>query len=413
MANQLARLRQRIDAVSIAPARRGSAIVVRDLFRAPSSTYALILGVTLFLVVFGVTMVLSSSSVEQYRATGDAFGAFLRQGAYAMIGVPAMLLASRVPARLWRRWAGRIVLGGLLVQAAVVLTPLGYSIQGNRNWIRIGSFTAQPSELLKLALCLAVGTILCTRRRRLDDWRGALLPAAVVAAAAIGLVLAGKDLGTALIMMTLVFGALFVGGVRVRHLAVAVAVLASLLPVAVLTSGSRSGRIAAWLRGCPGGGPDQDLCWQPVHGQWALAHGGVFGVGLGNSKMKWSWLPEADNDFIFAIVGEELGLIGGVVVLGMFVLLTGGMMQVVRRTTDPFARATTGGVLTWIVVQALVNVAVVLGLLPVLGVPLPLISAGGSALITSLVAIGVVLSFARDLPASVDSSSQPHSGEPR
>lgn len=415
MADQQPRFRTPTERVGgPALARPASTVLVRDLFAAPSATYALIVGVTLFLVVFGVIMVLSSSSVEQYSATGGFFGAFLRQGAYVLIGVPAMFVASRIPARVWRRWAGRILLGGIAVQAAVVLTPLGYSIQGNRNWIRLGPVTAQPSELLKLALCLAIGAILSARRRRVDDWRGLLVPVGVVGVMAIGLVLVGKDLGTAMIMMALVVGALLLGGVRVRHLAVVGAALAVVVPAAAMGSASRSGRIAAWLDGCTGGGHLQDVCWQPVHGRWALAHGGVFGVGLGNSKMKWSWLPEADNDFIFAIVGEELGLAGCSVVLGMFLLLAAGMMRVVRRTADPFVRATTGGILAWIVLQAMVNVAVVLGMLPVLGVPLPLISAGGSALITSLVAIGVVLSFARDLPGRTPRGSRAlPSGDPR
>lgn len=135
---------------------------------------------------------------------------------------------------------------------------------------------------------------------------------------------------------------------------------------------------------------------------WALASGGVFGVGLGNSKAKWSWLPEADNDYIFAIIGEELGLIGAVVVLSLFVVLAVGMIKIIRQSRDPFVKTVTGGILAWIIGQALINIAVVLGLLPVLGVPLPLISAGGSALIMTLVAIGVVLSFARDLPGKND-----------
>jgi cell division protein FtsW len=165
-----------------------------------------------------------------------------------------------------------------------------------------------------------------------------------------------------------------------------------------MTSASRQYRINAWLSGCTDSNQYQDLCWQPVHGMWALASGGVFGVGLGNSKAKWSWLPEADNDYIFAIIGEELGLIGAVVVLALFIVLAVSMIKVIRQSDDPFVRTVTGGILAWIIGQALVNIAVVLGLLPVLGVPLPLISAGGSALIMTLVAIGVVLSFARELP---------------
>jgi cell division protein FtsW len=162
-------------------------------------------------------------------------------------------------------------------------------------------------------------------------------------------------------------------------------------------SSSRTQRINAWLYGCSA----EDyyaFCWQPTHGTWALAAGGIFGVGLGNSKAKWSWLPEADNDYIFAIIGEELGFIGALVVLILLIVLAIAFVRIIRANTDPFARIVTAGVMVWIIGQALVNIAVVLGLLPVLGVPLPLISAGGSALISSLLAIGVVLSFARTKP---------------
>ncbi|MFJ3380418.1 putative lipid II flippase FtsW [Curtobacterium sp. NPDC090217] len=380
----------------------GAVVAVKNVFVAESSSFYTILGVTLFLVVFGVVMVLSSSSVEQYKETHDFFGAFTRQGMYAVIGVPLMLIASRLPVAFWRKWAMWIVGVGLVVQALVVLTPLGYSIQGNRNWIRLGSFTAQPSEILKLALVLGIGAIMYVKRDKLDDWKEVFVPVGIASLLSIGLVLVGGDQGTAMIMMILVFGSLFVGGARLRHLLVGVIGLAVLLPFVTMASSSRSSRISAWLSGCTDTSQYQDLCWQPVHGMWALASGGVFGVGLGNSKAKWSWLPEADNDYIFAIIGEELGLIGAVVVLALFVVLAIGMIKVIRLSNDPFVRTVTGGVLAWVIGQALVNIGVVLGLLPVLGVPLPLISAGGSALIMTLVAIGVVLSFARELPGKHD-----------
>ncbi len=376
----------------------GAVVAVKNVFVAESSSFYTILGVTLFLVVFGVVMVLSSSSVEQYKETHDFFGAFTRQGMYAIIGVPLMLIASRIPTAFWRRYSRWVIVLGLVVQAAVVLTPLGYSIQGNRNWIKLGSFTAQPSEILKLALVLGIGTIIYQKRNRLDEWKQILPPIALVVAGAIGLVLFGGDQGTAMVMMILVFGAMFVGGVRLRHLGIGVGAILVLLPFVTMASSSRSSRISAWLSGCTDTSQYQDLCWQPVHGMWALASGGVFGVGLGNSKAKWSWLPEADNDYIFAIIGEELGLIGAVVVLALFVVLAISMVRIIRVSDDAFVRTVTGGVLAWIIGQALVNIGVVLGLLPVLGVPLPLISAGGSALIMTLVAIGVVLSFARELP---------------
>ena len=403
MANPPTSLRGQRDRGEVTRTRgRGAVVAVKSLFVAESGAFYTILGVTLFLVVFGIVMVLSSSSVEQYAATHDFFGAFTKQGMYAVIGVPLMLIASRLSVRFWRKWALRIVGVGLLIQAAVVLTPLGYSIQGNRNWIRVGSFTAQPSEFLKLALVLGLGAIIYAKRNKLDDWKSVYGPVGIAAAASIGLVLLGHDQGTAMIMILLVFGCLFVGGARLRHLGVGALAIAVMIPIVTLSESSRSSRISAWLSGCTNSNQYQDLCWQPVHGMWALASGGIFGVGLGNSKAKWSWLPEADNDFIFAIIGEELGLIGAVVILALFVVLAIGFMRVIRTSRDPFVRTVTGGVLFWVLGQALVNIAVVLGLLPVLGVPLPLISAGGSALIMTLIAIGVVLSFAREIPGRTE-----------
>ena len=381
-----------------APRRtRGAVVAVKNLFVAESSTFYTILGVTLFLVVFGVVMVLSSSSVEQYAKTHDFFGAATRQGLYAVVGVPLMLVASRVPARMWRKWAMRL-LGAALVLQLLVYTPLGIEVQGNRNWIGIGSFSAQPSEVVKLGLALGLGAIMYVKRDKLDDWKEIFIPVGIASVVALGLVVLGGDQGTAMIMVLLVLGAMYIGGARARHLLVGVVAMLVVLPFVTMASASRKVRIDAWLSGCTDSNQYQDLCWQPVHGMWALASGGLFGVGLGNSKAKWSWLPEADNDYIFAIIGEELGLIGAVVVLALFIVLAVSMIKVIRQSRDPFVRTVTGGIIAWIIGQALVNIAVVLGLLPVLGVPLPLISAGGSALIMTLVAIGVVLSFARDLP---------------
>ena len=375
--------------------RSAAAVVaVRRLFAAETGTFWLLLGTTLFLVVLGLVMVLSSSSVEEYLANDSFFGAFGRQATFAAIGVPAMLVASRFPVSFWKRWAVPLLLFAVVFQA-LVFTPLGYEVGGNRNWIRVGGLTAQPSELVKLALAVWLGTTLALKRDVLDDWRELLRALVPAVAVSIGLVVAGGDLGTTMIMVLLVFAAVWFAGVKIRYLLVPLAVLAVAVPIVTQLSSSRTDRISAWLSGCTDEADYQADCWQTLHGTWALASGGLFGVGLGNSKSKWSWLPEADNDFIFAIIGEELGLVGAVVVLALFIVLAVCFVRIVRRSRDPFVRVVTGAVMAWIVGQALVNIAVVLGLLPVLGVPLPLISAGGSALIVTLAAIGVVLSFAR------------------
>jgi cell division protein FtsW len=386
-----------------APRRTGgqtAIVVVQKVFGAETANFFLLLGTTLFLLAFGLVMVLSSSSIEDGAAIGhDFFSSFSRQGLYALIGVPLMLLASRMPLGFWKKWAWPAVLITSGLQLLVFIPGLSYSFQGNVNWIRIGSFTAQPSELVKLALILWVAWVLAAKRNLLDDWKHVFIPIAPVAGVAIGLVLLGKDLGTAIIMGSIILGCLFYAGVRLRIIGVALLVSSIIALLFTLVGGSRTSRISTFLSGCT---KPSDLqlqgCWQPVHAWWGIANGGIFGEGLGESKAKWSWLPNADNDFIFAIIGDELGLIGAVVLLALFVVLAIAFVRIIRSSPDPFARVVTSGVMIWLIGQAFVNIAVVLGLLPVLGVPLPLISAGGSSLIASLVGIGIVLSFTRHQP---------------
>lgn len=276
-------------------------------------------------------------------------------------------------------------------------------MQGNRNWLRVGSFTMQPSEIVKFGLVLVVAGIVQRKwsaiRTGEDVVRAAYVPIVVAVGVGIVPVLIGKDLGTSMVIAAAVFGALLFGGVRARDLvfgAVGAAAIATLLSV---TRASRASRIGTWLDGCHGSDELQAACWQPVHAQWALASGGLLGRGLGDSVLKWSWLPEADNDFIYAVVGEELGLIGAVLLLGLFLVLAIALIRLVRSQHDPFARAVVGGVFIWVIGQAFINIAVVLGLFPVLGVPLPLISAGGSSMIVTLVALGAAASFSRPTEA--------------
>jgi len=368
-------------------------VPVRRLFAAEGGNYFLLLGVTLFMVVFGLVMVLSSSTIESYSDDGDFFSRFLRQGLFAVLGIPLMLVASRMPPRFWKRWAWPALLVGGALQL-LVFTPLGFESGGNRNWLNIGGNLMQPSEFVKIALIVWVAWVFSTKQDLLDDWRHVLLPVAPVALAAIGFVLVGSDLGTAFVMIMIVFGTAFFAGVRLKYLAVALAVIAAFGFLMSKASPSRTNRIEVWLNGCTAN-DYSGYCWQPEHANWALAAGGLFGKGLGNSVAKWNWLPAASSDYIFAIIGEELGLIGAVVVLVLFVVLAIAFVRVIRSTRDTFARITTSGVMVWVIGQAFVNIAVVLGVLPVLGVPLPLISAGGSALISTLLGIGIVLSFAR------------------
>jgi len=352
----------------------------------------MLLGTTLLLVFIGLIMVLSASSVESHLNDNNFFMGFLRQGAYAIAGIPLMLLASRVPPTFWRRWARTGVLIGIGFQMLVVFTPLGVDSGGNRNWLAIGGFTFQPAELLKLALAVWLGVMLPIAMDRYGAaWRvlRPLIPAAII----VGLILVGGDLGTVLIMFMMTLAALYFAGVGWKIMMVPIGLGALGVFVMSVFSPNRMARILSFL-----GAPcvdDSGACWQPLHGTWAMASGGIFGVGLGNSRAKWSWLPAADNDYIFAIVGEELGLIGAILVIGLFVTLTVSFLRIIRAADDDTTRIVAGAIMVWIVGQAFLNIAVVLGLMPVLGVPLPFVSAGGTALVSSLIAVGVVLSFAR------------------
>lgn len=261
------------------------------------------------------------------------------------------------------------------------------------NWLRIGPIAGQPSEGIKLCLAIWLGVVLARKRHRLHEWRELAVPVLPVAGGSTLLVLLGGDLGTTVIMAAFVLGALFFAGARLKHLSVASAFIAVASILIALSSATRRGRISAFFGGTSAVNPDVD--WQVDNGHYALASGGIFGAGLGKSHSKWSWLPSADTDFIFAVIGEELGLIGALLVVVLFGMLAVVLLGVIARANDTATRVTSAAVMVWLIGQAFVNIGVVLGLIPVLGVPLPLISAGGTALVSSLIAIGIVLSFIR------------------
>ena len=365
------------------------------ILRVESKDYFLLLGTTLFLVALGLVMVLSSSIVESRLEDGGFFVQALQQATYAVVGIPVMLIGSRMPEGFWMRVAWPALAVSCFLQVLVVATPLGVEVGGNTNWLRLGPVQFQPSELIKVALVLWLGLIVTKKQEQLGDFSKGIMPILLVGGGAIGLVLLGGDLGTVMIMAGMLMGTLFLIGVRFRLLILPVVFGAVAFVLVALSSENRMRRITSFLQeDCTQ--YDVADCWQIQHGTFALANGGLFGVGLGNSAAKWSWLPAADNDFIFAIIGEELGLIGAVVVIGLFVVLAVALARILRAARTPFARSVTAAVLVWVVGQACVNIGVVLGVFPVLGVPLPLVSAGGTALLTTLFAIGVVLSVARD-----------------
>ena len=366
---------------------------LKPKFRAQSKQFFWLLGLTITIVALGLTMVASSSAVDSFKEDGNAAALFLRQAMFAGIGFVGLVVASNLPMALYRNFAAVFLWGVLGLQGATVL--FGREVNGNRNWIDLGPIGLQPSEFLKLAMIIAFALWLSQLSD--DNFNNRRIWARVLAYAAIGLFLVavmGKDMGTGVVMVVML-GFLFLFAGMPWSLWLGLVGLGSAgAAFLVSMSASRRVRFDAWLN--PESADPMGVRWQYEHGTWALASGGIFGTGLGRSKLKWSWIPEVENDFIFAIIGEELGLIGAMFVVLLFFAVGVTMYQIARQQTSPFNRYIVVGVMLWVVMQAFINISVVLGLLPVLGVPLPLISAGGSSLIATLGAIGVVLAVERD-----------------
>lgn len=368
----------------------------RGVLSSPLATYHVLLGATALLLALGLVMVLSASSVESYKLYGSSFVLAQRQLMFAVGGVALMLVVSRIPVRSVRRaaWLGLAVALLLLV----VVLVIGVSVAGQRNWIALGGpFRFQPSEFAKLALVVWGADLLARKRPLLGDPRHLLIPLLPIGGLVVLLVLLEKDLGTVLILLPIIAGLLFAAGAGFWVFGLLGA--AAVAGIAVLSMGAsyRMGRFAAWLN------PDADplgVGWQLTHARYAFAVGGWWGQGLGASREKWGSLPEAHTDFIFAVVGEELGLVGTLVMLVLFAVLVLAALRLARDSDDFFVQLASTAIAAWLGVQALLNLGAVLGVLPITGVPLPLVSYGGSSLLPTLIALGLLMSFARQEPAA-------------
>ena len=359
----------------------------------PAADQYLILGSTIMLLVLGLVMVLSASSVYAYTTAGSTFALFAKQLLWAGLGLGLFFLVARTPLSWWRRMAYPM-LGLTLFALVLVLVPgIGVEVNGNRNWLDIGGpFRVQPSEATKLVLIVWGASVLATKHALLGQWRHLLVPVLPVSAIALVLVLVGGDLGTALVIMAVVGALYFIAGAPWRLFALLGGIAVAGVVALSVTTPYRLERFSTWLN------PEADYLgsgWQAVHSKFALATGGWWGVGLGASREKWGGLPEAHTDFIFAIVGEELGLVGTLTVLLLFAGLILAGIRIALRATDRFVRLTAAGITFWIAFQAVVNIGAVLGLLPITGVPLPLVSYGGSALLPTLAGLGLLLALSR------------------
>ncbi|MGB3731168.1 FtsW/RodA/SpoVE family cell cycle protein [Microbacterium sp.] len=363
------------------------------LFTVPSTEFVMIASTAVLLTIFGVVMVLSATSANPKGPLDAA----LRQGTFAVIGIPLMYVISRLPVRFFQRMAWPVLLGAIAFQLLVFIPALSVSSYGNTNWVRIGGVQLQPSEFLKLALALWIAFVLMRKQAKLGTWHQVFIPVVPVAGLAIGTVIAGDDLGTVMVLVMVVMGCLFFSGAKLRMFILPLLLGVVLVAGFAFTSKNRMSRILSAFN--PAACDPSNGCYQAVHGMWGMANGGIFGVGLGNSQEKY-WLPAASNDFIFAIIGEELGLLGCLLVLVLFAVFAVGVFHVIRKTDDPFIRIAAGGIVVWIIGQALFNIGVVLRIFPVMGVPLPFMSQGGTSLLSVMMACGVLLAFARTIPAT-------------
>ncbi|MFB8774453.1 putative lipid II flippase FtsW [Streptomyces broussonetiae] len=366
----------------------------------PLTAYYLILGGSLLITVLGLVMVYSASQIKALELSLPGSYFFRKQLLAAVLGAVLLYAASRMPVKLHRALAYPMLAGAVFLMALVQVPGIGMAVNGNQNWISVGGpFQLQPSEFGKLALVLWGADLLARKqdKKLLAQWKHMLVPLVPVAFMLLGLIMLGGDMGTAIILTAILFGLLWLAGAPTRLFVGVLAVAALIGSVLIRTNSNRLDRFACI--GATEMGEDGS-CWQAVHGIYALASGGLFGSGLGASVEKWGQLPEAHTDFIFAVTGEELGLAGTLSVLALFAALGYAGIRVAGRTEDPFVRYAAGGVTTWITAQAVINIGAVLGLLPIAGVPLPLFSYGGSALLPTMFAIGLLIAFARDEPAA-------------
>ncbi|MGN0065041.1 MAG: putative lipid II flippase FtsW [Nocardioides sp.] len=367
----------------------------RSVLAHPLANYYMLLGAVALLLTIGLIMVLSASSVRAYIYLDDSYAIVKRQLMWVAIGIPAAVIASRLPIRFIRALAWPAY--GISLALLAMTFFLGESRNGNQNWLALGPLAIQPSEIAKLALVLWAAHVFALKERKLDTYHHLIMPVVPGMAIATLLVLLGKDLGTGLVFFALMLGMLWVVGAPLRLFGLGVTLLGSIVAVLALVDTERLSRITNFSDPFK---EYHDAGWQPAHGLFALATGNVFGQGIGGSTQKWGDLPEAHTDFIFAVLGEELGLVGTLLVVGLFLVIAFAAIRVAVAAEEPFVRYLTFGIVVWLIGQMMINIGMVLAVLPVIGIPLPLISYGGSALLPSLVALGLVVGFARREPAA-------------
>jgi len=380
--------------------------------RARGSHNPMFLGLAFLVAVFnllGLVMVLSASSVVALDEHGSSWYFVGRQAIWASAGTGVLLLVSRVDYRTWRRFAKPLLLASMVALVLVLVPAFGVRVNGAQRWLGTGSFLFQPAELVKLTMLVWVADLLARRVRSMHKTRATLRPVVVVLLAIATLVMLQPNLGTTIVIMSIGLGLCFVAGVPlaplVRWGALGVATAVAL----ALAAPYRRARVLSFMD--PWSDPLHNG-YQQIQSLVGLASGGFAGTGLGASRSKWGFLPFAHTDFIFSIVGEELGLVGALVVIALFVLFGVLGIRTALHAPDRFGMLLAVGVTIWFLVQAFVNIGAAIGVLPVTGVPLPFVSFGGSSLMFSMAAAGLLLAVARKAQTPSSSSSSTPSPEP-
>ena len=384
----------------------------RALLDRPLTSYYLVLGITVLLLGLGLVMVQSTGSVADLAAGLSPYSDFKKQLLGAAIGLPLMWVAARSSPRLFRAFAYPLLAVSVVGLCLTLIRGVGVSQNGAARWIDIGGQQIQPSEIAKLALAVWGADLLARKEKlgQLADWRHMLVPLMPGAGVLCLLVMSGDDLGTTFILLVIFLALLWVIGTPGRVFTGLLILMTLAMILMIVSAKYRFQRVVGYL---DQQGNITGSNWQGIHGKYAVGSGGIFGVGLGASGEKWGYVPESTSDFIFAIIGEELGLVGTLCVTALYGGLAFAGLRIARRVPDAFCHLGATAITAWVVVQAAINIGAVIGILPITGVPLPLVSAGLSSLLVTLIALGMLMAFARLEPGAREALAARGPGWPR
>jgi cell division protein FtsW len=393
------------------PGLRERAAHWRALLDRPLTSYYLVLGCTLLLLALGLVIVLSASTAWQLEYGGSVYSTFEKQLLGAVLGLAMMWLMARTPIRLFRMCAYPLL--GAAVFGLLLVLLVGSKSAGVERWVSVAGFQVQPSEIAKLAFVLWGADLLARKEklRQLTDARQLLIPLLPGLAVLGLLVMAGHDLSTTFLLAVIFLALLWIVGTPARLLVGMIGLMLFVILILIVVEPYRLSRITGFTG--QSSATCSNACYQLKEGKYALGSGGWFGVGLGASKSKWGWVPAAPTDFVFSILGEELGLLGTLCVVFLYTGLAFAGLRIARRVPDTFSRLAAGAITLWIIAQALVNIGAVLGVLPITGVPLPLISAGVSSLLVTMTALGMLMAFARSEPGAREALAAAGPSTPR